>query len=344
MFHRADLLKILYENLSETDKSCILCNKKVIDVTINESGVEVLCVDGTVYRGSIVIGADGAHSKVRQCMRELALRDSNFEVNKEKPYLSKYRALWCSLPRQPGFETGDTCETHSSDVSIQFINSYERSWIFIYERLSEPTRDRVSYSEGDIEALAARWGHLSVGQHLKVKDIFPQRYLAGMANLEEGIVQNWNWNRIVLVGDACHKLTPNQGLGYNNGIQDVVALVNELRRSLTALHPGDDSLSLEVLSKAFSRYQSTRMDLLRKDYNASTNYTRMSAWSNWILRIIDRYVIPSIPGFDDFLLTRVVAGWVSRSPVLDFVECEEPFKGKVTWRHSMKSPVSKSTD
>jgi 2-polyprenyl-6-methoxyphenol hydroxylase-like FAD-dependent oxidoreductase len=163
-----------------------------------------------------------------------------------------------------------------------------------------------------------------------------------MANLEEGIVQHWSWDRIVLVGDACHKFTPNQGLGYNNGIQDVVALVNELHRSMAAHHSGGGSLSREALTSVFARYQSTRMELLQKDYKASAKYTRMSAWRNWMLWFLDRYIFPSIPGFDDFVLTRVVAGLISKSPVLDFVESEEPFQGKVPWKHAMKSPSVKS--
>ncbi|KAK9482016.1 hypothetical protein V1527DRAFT_477760 [Lipomyces starkeyi] len=342
VFHRADLLKVLYESLSKTDKARVLTNKKVINITTNESGVEVRCADGTVYKGSIVIGADGAHSTVGQIMRELAVRYSKLELNEEKPYVSEYRALWCTFPRQPGFETGDAFETHGTDVSLQFLNSHDRSWIFIYERLNEPTRERVSYSESDVEALATRWGDLPIGEKLRVKDIFSQRYTAGMANLEEGIVQHWSWDRIVLVGDACHKLTPNQGLGYNNGIQDVVALVNELHRSMAAHHSGGGSLSRGVLTSVFARYQSTRMELLQKDYKASASYTRMSAWRNWMLWFLDRYIFSSIPGFDDFALTWFVAGLISKSPILDFVESEEPFQGKVPWKHAMKSPSVKS--
>jgi 2-polyprenyl-6-methoxyphenol hydroxylase-like FAD-dependent oxidoreductase len=342
MFHRADLMQVLYDSLSEVDKQHILTNKKVVDISKKKSGVEVRCADGTVHNGSIVIGADGTHSKVRQSMRELALRYSKLELGTDKPYLSEYRALWCTFPRQPGFETGDTFETHATNVSLQFLNSHERSWIFIYERLDEQTRDRVSYSESDVEALATRWGDLPIGQQLRVKDIFPKRYTAGMANLEEGIVQHWSWDRIVLVGDACHKFTPNQGLGYNNGIQDVVALVNELHRSKAVQQSGDDSLSRDALDSAFARYQSNRMELLKKDYKASADYTRMSAWRNWMLWVLDRYILPSVPGFDDFMLTRVLARSIRNSPVLDFVESEEHFQGRIPWKHAMQPPSIKS--
>ncbi|RYC57320.1 hypothetical protein CHU98_g8884 [Xylaria longipes] len=110
-----------------------------------------------------------------------------------------------------------------------------------------------------------------------------------MANLEEGIVKHWSWNRLVLVGDACHKFTPNYGLGYNNGIQDVVALVNELHQVVTLNRPGNGTPSLGTLRGALSRYQAARMGSLQGDYNSSANLTRMSAWRNWMYRLFDRY-------------------------------------------------------
>lgn len=292
----------------------------------------------------MVIGADGVHSKVRQKMRELAIQVSEPQVNEEKPYLSEYKVLWCTFPRQPCNEPGDTIEIHGKDVSLQCLNSQNRSWLFIYERLAQPTWERVSYSEEDVDGFAKRHGDLATGEQLKVKDVFPKRYTAGMSNLEEGIVKHWSWDRIVLVGDACHKFTPNQGLGYNNGVQDVVALVNELNRELSAEHrSGDAALPLESLSGVFSRYQAARMKLLRKDFNASAGWTRMSAWNNCINHILDRYVLPAIPKFDEFAITYFISGLVSKTLVLDFIESEEPFQGRVPWKKAMKAPQSKVT-
>ncbi|KAI8626482.1 hypothetical protein F5Y19DRAFT_446762 [Xylariaceae sp. FL1651] len=338
VFHRADLLSVLYDSLSEADKACILTNKKVTDIATNEHGVEVRCEDGSIHHGSIVIGADGVHSKVRRSMRELAIQSSASEINEEKPYLSEYRALWCTFPHQPGLTTGDTIEIHGTDASLQCINSRDRSWIFIYERLEKPTRDRVSYSQENIEALAARCGEFAISEHLKVKDVFPKRYTAGMANLEEGILEHWSWNRMVLVGDACHKFTPNQGLGFNNGIQDVVALVNELHGIMPVEQSGRTDLALDALAGAFSRYQDNRIELLQKDYNASASWTRMSAWRNWIYRLLDRYILPLIPGFDEFMLTNVLVGTMSESFVLNFVKSKEYFNGKIPWKYGIPPP------
>lgn len=319
-------------------------NKTVTDIVTHNDGVEVRCEDGSIYHGSILIGADGVHSKVRQTMRESAIRASATRVNEENPYLSEYKVLWSTFPRQPCMEPGETIEIHGKDVSLQCLNSQKRSWLFIYERLERPTRDRMSYSRKDVEAFAKRHSDLAISEQLKVKDVFPKRYTAGMSNLEEGIVKHWSYGRMVLVGDSCHKFTPNQGLGYNNGIQDIVALVNELNRAIKADHSSNGAnLPLGTLGGIFSRYQAARKELLRADYNSSASWTRMSTWSNWVYCLLDRYVFPAIPNFDDFMVTHFVSGLVSKTLVLDFVESEEPFQGKVPWKHAMIAPTMKSS-
>lgn len=342
IFHRADIVSLLYDSLSKADKTCILMEKTVTDVATQKDGIEVRCGDGSIFRGSMVIGADGVNSKIRQTMRELAIKASAPNVNEEKPYLSCYKVLWCTFPRQPCNDPGDSVEIHGKDVSLQCLNSQKRSWLFIYERLEQPTRERAFYSQEDVEGFAKRHGDLAIGEQLKVKDVFPKRSTAGMSNLEEGIVKHWSWDRMVLVGDACHKFTPNQGLGYNNGVQDIVALLNELNREISSEHrSGDAAVPLESLAGVFSRYQAARMELLRKDYKASAGWTRMSAWENKINHLLDRYVLPAIPKMDELALSYIISPPVSRTLVLDFVESEEPFQGKIPWKHAMKPPQLK---
>ncbi|KAI0452446.1 hypothetical protein F5B21DRAFT_516079 [Xylaria acuta] len=322
VFHRAHLLRALYDSLSETDEARILTNKKVMDIAVTVLTVEVTvrCNDGSSYNGQIVIGADGVHSKVRQSMRELAVKSGTSDINEEKPYLSGYRVLWCTFPRQTGLEQGDSIESHGTDVSIQCLISHDRSRVFIYERLEKPTRDRVPYSQDDVEALAARYGGLPISETLKVKDVFSKRYMAGMANLEEGIVKHWSWNRLVLVGDACHEFTSTYGIGYKNGIQDVVVLVNELHQVMTLNRPGNSTPALGTLTDALSRYQAARMESL-----------------SWMFRLFDRYIFPSIPGFDEFMVTHVVAKEISKSFIFNFVNSKEYYQGTIPWKHVMAS-------
>ena len=65
----------MYNGLPPAARQNVLTDKNLVDIESDCNGVKVTCDDGSVYHGSIVIGADGAHSKTRRLKRELALKD-----------------------------------------------------------------------------------------------------------------------------------------------------------------------------------------------------------------------------------------------------------------------------
>ncbi|EDN95661.1 hypothetical protein SS1G_11540 [Sclerotinia sclerotiorum 1980 UF-70] len=220
-------------------------------------------------------------NQTRQLMRSLTLKTSPEDtVNDEEPFTTEYRTMWCTFPKPEDSEIGLGSTSDGSNASVQYLTSKDRAWIFVYEHLEMPTKKRAWYSQEDVEAFAAEHAEMPINDHLKVKDVFAKKYHAGMANLEEGIIEHWSWGRIVLVGDAAHKFTPNHGQGLNNGIQDAVVLVNELHRCIESVGASNQP-SKEELSIAFQRYQSTRTEYVKADYNLSATVTRMSAWPNF---------------------------------------------------------------
>lgn len=68
-FERQKLQQELYNAI--TDKSKFLTGRKVNSVEHREEEVEVKCENGEVYRGDVLLGADGTHSFVRSEMRKL---------------------------------------------------------------------------------------------------------------------------------------------------------------------------------------------------------------------------------------------------------------------------------
>ncbi|KAI1209512.1 FAD/NAD(P)-binding domain-containing protein [Annulohypoxylon truncatum] len=346
IFHRAHLVKTLYDGLSKTHKSRVLSNKKVVDIVSDDSGVTVSCADGTKYEGSIVIGADGVHSRTRERMRSLALKASpTIDIDEDKPFTCHYKTLWCSFPLQGdknGGPPGTTWAAHARDHSTQYIVGRERAWIFLYERLpNAPVRMGTRYTEQDAIELARKWGDMAISETLTVKDVFPQRYSVGMAALEEGILKRWSWGRIVLTGDAAHKFTPNQGLGYINGLQDAMVLTNELYRALhtpSREHGGKKNKNdprLETLSAAFERYQNLRINEVKDDWKLSSLETRMSAWSNPLYWGFDYWIQPYLPRlFHLLVLKNVVSERVRKGHVLDFLDDEEPIPtATIPWKH-----------
>lgn len=208
-FHRQDVLKILYDDLTPANKAKVHLSKKVVDVQTTPDGVSVTCADGATYSGSIVIGADGVHSKTRSFMRKLALEASpTAAVNPEKPYTAYYKCMWGTVPIPPGLSPGDHLDCHSDDgVSSMFLTGKDKGWFFMFSLLDKPTQERQDYTDKDMEAYAEALADLHIGPGLKFRDIWTTKYSAGMANLEEGVLDHWSWNRVCLIGDSSLHLT-----------------------------------------------------------------------------------------------------------------------------------------
>lgn len=212
---RHDLTKVLYETLSPAAQDKVLSNKTVSKLVRTERGVTATCADGSSYGATTVIAADGAHSRVRGMLRNLAIESGAVEVNEEDPYLTTYRCLWVRFPRMPDLPVGLTCESHGHDLATQLFVGEDSGVIGIYEKLPKPTRDRIRYTEADQEQLVEKWGHVNVTQKgHTLRDIYTSRLEAGLVSLEEGVVDNFSWDgRIVLTGDSAHKFTPSTGAG-----------------------------------------------------------------------------------------------------------------------------------
>lgn len=139
LISRHDLTKALYDALGAEAQEKLFPDKKLSSITSRPDGVQVTCTDGSKYDASFVIGADGAHSMVRQCMRSLALEHGSKDVNVEQPYLITYRALYMRFPKG-NIKVGATCETHGSSLATQLFAGEDFAVIGVYERLIEPTR------------------------------------------------------------------------------------------------------------------------------------------------------------------------------------------------------------
>ncbi|KEY71323.1 hypothetical protein S7711_05914 [Stachybotrys chartarum IBT 7711] len=332
IFHRPDLLKVLYEGLPADAKEKVLPNKQVVFIDEAQHSVTVTCVDGSTYTGSMVIGADGVHSMVRRHMRRAALRrNPGAEWDDEFPFEAQYRALWCTMPRQATIPPGEVAETQHQGRSAMFLAGKERSWMFLYEKLPRPTKERVKYNAEEKQAYADTFADWPIWGTVKVKDIF-EPSTAGMANLEEGILKHFSHGRIVLVGDACHKFTPNAGLGLNNGIQDVAALCNNINAAVAEAEYGRPNV--EALGKAFHKYQEQRGMAVSEDFNHSAMTTRLHAWANTWYYLFGRFFLRPVTEW--FIIRFVASQRIRKALVLDYVRGEEPYVGTHAWIHPIK--------
>lgn len=311
--------------------------KKLSSIHTDDKGVTVTCADGTSYRGTLVLGADGVHSATRRIMRKMALKSNPSKPwDAENPYLASYRCLWCSLPTPAQAPKAGSSDTQHKDRSVMFVSGRKRSWIFLYTKLPEPTRERVSYTEKDLEACVEEFADFHVTGDLKVKDVWATRLTAGMSNLDEGVVNNWTWGgRSVLAGDAAHKFTPNSGEGFNNGIADLVRLLNGLKSAQSSLAAAPAEKQMALLAGTLAAYETERRAEIQGEIKRAAAMTRMHAWANPLYYFGSRYIMSSL--CIQWLVLQTLVKWnISSGRVLDFVKADEPFQGAVQWKYPLK--------
>ncbi|KAI0095927.1 putative monooxygenase [Daldinia grandis] len=316
--HRPLFIEALYQNLPDSAKARVKVKKHVVKINVSDDGVLVECADGTVERGSIVIGADGVHSRVRQCMQAMEEGSAAPGISEtpKSPYVTTYRMVFGSIPIPPTMPKNINHECASARVSTQILTGNSQAWFGVYEALDKPTSERIKYTEKDKEETIQRWGHLYVAPGMRVRDIFGlQKGNFGMINLEEGRIDKWYWNRIVLVSDAVRKLEPHAGLGYNSGLADVVTLVNKLRRLLETTR-SPDTKTLEAL---FADYQEEREKEEPIVHDISMRRARAYAWLSPMDKIMTKYVVP-YTNLVEYSANRIYGPVVSRAPVLDWLE------------------------
>ncbi|KAI0187297.1 hypothetical protein EV127DRAFT_393552 [Xylaria flabelliformis] len=331
IYHRPELVKIMYEGLPPEAKKKVLTQKKVVKIDQDKETVLVSCADGSSYSGNIVIGADGVHSRTREQLRQAMIRaGQEAECDDLQPYEATYRMLWCTIDRPDSTPPGLGGETQDTNRTLALMVGKESAMIICYEKLEKPTRERVDYSEKDMAQFADAFADYPVSETLKFKDVYGNNTSAGMANLAEGIVKNFSQGRIVLVGDSCHRFTPNAGLGLNNGIQDVVAICNGLHETVKESKDGNPSQA--AVDRLFSRYCVERIPFMKKDLRSSALLTRLQAWASTWFYICSRFLL--VPDwFQRFTIRYVAVPTMRLAPVLKYASVDEPYVGTTAWAH-----------
>lgn len=224
MFHRHSFLSTLYDSLSEENKSRIKVNKHVTRIEFSESDgtapVRVVCADGSIEEGDIVIGADGVHSTVRDLMQQAGGEAVPSRADAKHQWKTTYRTLFGSLPRAglghadlTHLTFGHVYESHGPGTTGQFFVGPEKAWFFVYSKINldgvrnpEDSKDR--YSQQDADEYAAALGDIHLAPKVQLRDAYADKTAANLTNLQEGIADRWSWGgRVVLVGDAVHKFS-----------------------------------------------------------------------------------------------------------------------------------------
>ncbi|ETS84603.1 hypothetical protein PFICI_02628 [Pestalotiopsis fici W106-1] len=332
--HRPELLRVLYEALPDTIKNNVYAGKKVQDIQVTADGVIVQCADGTQEQGSMVIGADGVHSRVRNCMKKLAQQhgaNATTSRGDEESLTSTYRCLYGNTGHVPGLELGPEWDLHSSGIAMQLFGARDMCWFLFYDKLPRTVKTRQRYTEDEMDSLAQRVADVHVTDKVRFKDVWDARKWVMLADLPEGIIKDWHWKRIVLVGDAANKQTPNIGQGWNCGVQDVVVLTNELRRLVNNGTSAD--IREDDLRKLFETYRDTRQPDIEACVGIAAGATRAVTWDTWLTWLKDRLLSPwTGGGRNEF--RQAIGSMISKGQILDFIAKEDDLSGLVPWQHA----------
>lgn len=214
---------------------------------------------------------------------------------------------------------------------MQLFGGTDMCWFLFYDKLPQTTKTRQRYTDDEMESLAKKVANVYVTDKVQFKDVWDARKWVMLADLPEGIIKDWHWKRIVLVGDAANKQTPNIGQGWNCGVQDIVVLANKLRGLI--YNDASTDISEEDLHKLFETYRNTRQPDLEACVGIAAGATRIVTWDTWSTWFKDRLLGPwTGGGRNEF--RRSLGSMISKGQVLDFVAREDDLSGLVPWQHA----------
>ena len=213
----------------------------VTDIRQQASGVEVLLERPRCF--DVAVAADGLYSRVRErVMGAVPVRYSGV-------------TCWRGLAPNPGI--GTCIEAWGGAARIGVV-PLEGQQLYYFLVLTAPRRaPPLDWPEGFRRA----FGHFR-GEVARLFDVLGEAPPLHH-DLEELEAPAWGRDRMILLGDAAHGMTPNQGQGAAMAIEDAVALAQ-------ALAPG--------LEGAVDRYRSVRHARVRRVQLDSRRIGRMAHW------------------------------------------------------------------
>jgi salicylate hydroxylase/6-hydroxynicotinate 3-monooxygenase len=278
--HRADLTSAL---ASAIPQGSLRLGKKLVGLEQRTRSVELAFEDGTRAEADAVVGADGVHSVIRDIVvgPDEPLHKGRIAYRAVFPSsllggrdIGRSRTKWWGIDRH---------------IVIYYVTA-SRSEIYFVTSVPESagwlTRESWS-AKGDVEELRAAYE----GFHPDVRTVLeacPDCHK--WAILEREPLARWSDGNVVLLGDACHPMTPYMAQGAATSIEDAAILARCIER-----YDGDD------FAAAFELYEAHRKPRTSKIQAISSANTWMKGGdddTSWLYGY-DAWQVPLEPQTTD---------------------------------------------
>ncbi|KAF9905008.1 hypothetical protein EC991_002071 [Linnemannia zychae] len=260
----------------------ILFGKKVIDISEADTGVTIRTSDDALFEGDILVGADGAHSTVRHHMyktlnaKETLPKPDQLDlpfsctclVGQTKvldpemyPHLKEPVCQFLSVmsdDKPYSWATWSTSDSRIAFMVVHYLGKESSKAAVIIENQQSGVERSEEWGPFAAQAMCDETSKFPVPIKGKgdetmtlgdIYDLTPKDTISKVM-LEEKVFETWYSGRIVLLGDACHKLNPAGGHGAVTAFHDAIALSN----LLYAL----PSSTLSEITTVFKAYHSER--------------------------------------------------------------------------------------
>lgn len=219
--HRADLHAALAQLVPEER---VHLGKKLVDLQPSSNGVQLQFADGTRANADAVVAADGIHSLIRERMLG---PDSPIHRGRVA-----YRAVFpAALLNGKDLGPSRTKWWGPDRHIVIYYTTRKRDEVYFVTSVPEPVDWLTPESwsaKGDMVELRSKY----VGFHedvVAVLEACPDCHK--WAILERDPLPRWSDGRTVLIGDACHPMTPYMAQGGATSIEDAVVLARSLAES-----------------------------------------------------------------------------------------------------------------
>ncbi|KAF9421352.1 hypothetical protein BGZ94_008845 [Podila epigama] len=116
---------------------------------------------------------------------------------------------------------------------------------------------------------------------------YTPKELISKVMLEEKCFESWYDGRVVLLGDACHKVVPSAGLGANLAVLDGVHLCNLLVDA-----PSDVS---EIIEQIFQDYHEKRHKIAEAALMNARQFGKVMSGRGWMADLVRKIFLNYIP-------------------------------------------------